>query len=343
MLPNTKILFKTVPIGPATLDTFEIDRAESIDPLTAEIELNTVLVKVGVSWLSLDPYMRGKMRAPETKWYSPAYAIGEPLSGHGVGIVCKSNSPKFNVGDAVSGILPWCSFANLPDTVVKAILTTPKLPHEAYLGILGMPSFTAYVGLIAIGKPKAGETLFVSAAAGAVGQVVGQIGKRLGLHVVGSAGSNEKVSLLTTKLGFDAAFNYNNHVTKDKLNELCPNGIDIYFDNVGGETLDAVLPLMNNHGRIPVCGMISQYNGAKGGDGIQNLLHVVNKRLLIQGFSHSAFLESHHDAFLKWMGEHALDESFVYEATVAEGIESIPEAFVGMMEGRNIGKQLVKL
>ncbi|KAJ3065177.1 hypothetical protein HDU99_004250, partial [Rhizoclosmatium hyalinum] len=223
------------------------------------------------------------------------------------------------------------------------INTTPAhtFTDETWLGRLGMPSFTAYVGLVLIGKPKKGETLFVSAAAGAVGQVVGQIGKRLGLRVVGSAGSDEKVSLLVDKLGFDAAFNYNTSNIKDKLVELCPNGIDIYFENVGGETLDAVLAVMNNHGRIPVCGMISQYNGA--GDGIHNLMQIIGKRILLQGFIQSDWIAEHHDAFLQWMFEHAMDESFIYETTVSEGIESLPEAFLGMMAGKNIGKQLVKV
>ncbi|KAJ3076890.1 hypothetical protein HDU98_010985 [Podochytrium sp. JEL0797] len=339
MPSNTKVLFKQIPAGAATADTFEISKDDSFNPSAVEVGANSVLVQT--SWLSLDPYMKGRMRAPETKSYSPAFELGKPMGGHGVGTVVKSNSPKFAVGDAIVGFLPWMSYAVVPDSMIKAIPATPKLPIEAYLGILGMPSFTAYAGLVAIGKPKAGETLFVSAAAGAVGQVVGQIGKRLGLRVVGSAGSDEKVDLLINKLGFDAAFNYNKFATNDKLAELCPNGIDIYFENVGGATLDAVLLHMNVHGRIPVCGMISQYNGA--GDGIHNLLNIISKRILIQGFLQTDFVPTHHDEFLKWMFEHALDGSFVYETTVAEGIESIPEAFIGMMCGKNIGKQLVKL
>ncbi|KAJ3282138.1 hypothetical protein HDU79_010158 [Rhizoclosmatium sp. JEL0117] len=340
-MPNTSVLFKAIPSGPATLDTFEVSQDASYSFESQELPPNTILVET--KYLSLDPYMRGRMRPAETKSYSAAFELGKPGQGHGTGIVKKSTSSKFKVGDEVLGFLPWNTYSAIPDYLVKPIntTTTHTFTHETWLGRLGMPSFTAYVGLILIGKPKKGETLFVSAAAGAVGQVVGQIGKRLGLRVVGSAGSDEKVSLLVDKLGFDAAFNYNTSNIKDKLVELCPNGIDIYFENVGGETLDAVLAVMNNHGRIPVCGMISQYNGA--GDGIHNLMQIIGKRILLQGFIQSDWVAEHHDAFLQWMFEHAMDESFIYETTVSEGIESLPEAFLGMMAGKNIGKQLVKV
>ncbi|ORY31565.1 NAD(P)-binding protein [Rhizoclosmatium globosum] len=303
-MPNTSVLFKAIPSGPATLDTFEVSQDASFSFESQELPPNTILVET--KYLSLDPYMRGRMRPAETKSYSAAFELGKPGQGHGTGIVKKSTSSKFKVGDEVLGFLPWNTYSAIPDYLVKPIntTTTKTFTHETWLGRLGMPSFTA-------------RTLFVSAAAGAVGQVVGQIGKRLGLRVVGSAGSDEKVSLLVDKLGFDAAFNYNTSNIKDKLVELCPNGIDIYFENVGGETLDAVLAVMNNHGRIPVCGMISQYNGA--GDGIHNLIQIIGKRILLQGFIQS-----------DW-------------TTVSDGIESLPEAFLGMMAGKNIGKQLVKV
>ncbi|KAJ3003947.1 UNVERIFIED_CONTAM: hypothetical protein HDU68_005417 [Siphonaria sp. JEL0065] len=341
-MPNTRVLFKSIPVGAATKDTFDIVHDDSFDVNNQELVPDSVLIKT--TWLSLDPYMRGRMRKPELESYSAAFTVGQPLAGHGVGVVVKSTSTKYKEGDAVLGFLPWASYAVVSAAFVTRKINssdTPALPHETWLGLLGMPSFTAYVGLITIGKPKAGETLFVSAAAGAVGQVVGQIGKRLGLRVVGSCGTDEKVDFLVNKLGFDAAFNYNKHNIRDKLAELCPQGIDIYFENVGGETLDAVLTLMNVGGRIPVCGMISQYNGA--GDGIKNLMQVIPKRILIQGFLQTDFVKDHHEDFLKWMFEHAMDGSFVYEQTVAEGIESLPEAFIGMMAGKNTGKQLVKL
>ncbi|KAJ3074210.1 hypothetical protein HDU98_011867 [Podochytrium sp. JEL0797] len=342
MPSNTEILFKEIPTGAATAqDTFQIVKDDAFDPSSLEVRPDCVLLQA--SWLSLDPYMRGRMRAPEKESYSAPFEVGKPLAGHGIATVLQSNSKKFNIGDVVLGFLPWSNYAVVHEAAIQHAINRPEspaVPQEAWLGILGMPSFTAYSGLVLIGKPKAGETLFVSAAAGAVGQVVGQIGKSLGLRVIGSAGTDEKVDLLLTKFGFDAAFNYNKHIIHEKLAELCPNGIDIYFENVGGETLDAVLPLMNNHGRIPVCGMISQYNGA--GTGIKNLMNVISKRLLIQGFLVSDFTP-HHGEFVKWMFEHAMDGKFVYEMTVAEGIEAMPEAFVGMMAGKNVGKQLVKL
>ncbi|KAJ3119342.1 hypothetical protein HK100_000363 [Physocladia obscura] len=342
---NTKVLFKSVPEGAATVDNFDVvSEPFDLEAASAALTENKVLLKI--TWLSVDPYMRGRMRkADGPKSYSLPFSIGEPFAGHGVGIVVKSKSPKYVEGDAVVGFIPWGNYVTVSGAAITRKINipgVPDLPHETYLGLLGMPSFTAYVGLIVLGKPKAGETLFVSAAAGAVGQVVGQIGKRLGLRVVGSAGSDEKVNLLVTKFGFDAAFNYNKHtVIREKLAELCPNGIDIYFENVGGATLDAVFTLMNVHGRIPMCGMISQYNGA--GYGIKNLGAVISKRITIQGFIQSDYLADHNDAFFKWMFEHGLDGTFAYEQTVANGIENIPNAFIGMMEGKNVGKQLIKL
>ncbi|KAI9324361.1 hypothetical protein BDR26DRAFT_1014831 [Obelidium mucronatum] len=305
-MPNTKVLFRAIPNGPATKDAFDVVRDEHFDVSTQELGPDSILVKT--TWLSLDPYMRGRMRKPEVQSYSPAFAIGQPMGGHGVGVVLKSTSNKYKEGDAILGFLPWVEYAVLPAAQVNRVINKPQdpiLPNETWLGLLGMPSFTAYAGLIVIAKPKAGETLFVSAAAGAVGQVVGQIGKRLGLRVVGSCGTDDKVEYLINKLGFDAAFNYNKHNIHAKLSELCPKGIDIYFENVGGETLDAVLQLMNVHGRIPVCGMISQYNGA--GDGIKNLLSVIPKRILIQGFLQSDYVAEHHEEFLKWMFANAMD------------------------------------
>ncbi|KAJ3105423.1 hypothetical protein HK100_003897 [Physocladia obscura] len=343
MTTNTKVLFKSIPEGAANLANFEVvSEPFNIQTAAAALQPNSVLIKV--TWLSVDPYMRGRMRKPEVASYSAAFTLGQPFMGHGVGIVVKSTSEKFAEGDVVLGILPWGNYVSVPEAAITRKINTadaPDLPHETYLGLLGMPSFTAYAGLVVLGKPKAGETLFVSAAAGAVGQVVGQIGKRFGLRVVGSCGTDEKVDHLVNRLGFDAAFNYNKHPIREKLAELCPNGIDIYFENVGGETLEAVLTLMNVHGRIPVCGMISQYDGA--GYGVKNLFSVISKRITLQGFLVSDFYADHHDAFLKWMFEHGLDGTFFYEQTVANGIENVPAAFIGMMDGKNIGKQLIKL
>ncbi|KAI8615990.1 hypothetical protein BC830DRAFT_1063832 [Chytriomyces sp. MP71] len=340
-MPNTSVCFKAIPNGPATDDTFEVKHDVAFTVETAEVQAQHVLVKL--QWISLDPYMRGRMRSAEVKSYSAPFAIGQPMVGHALGEVVKSASDKYKVGDVVLGFFKWQQYAMVHEAAITRVLNAPGAPAltpETYLGLLGMPSFTAYVGLVAIGKPKEGETLFVSAAAGAVGQVVGQIGKRLGLRVVGSAGTDDKVDYLISKLGFDAAFNYNKHNILEKLTELCPNGIDIYFENVGGETLEAAITLANNHARFPVCGMISQYHGAN--YHVKNLMQIIQKRILIQGFLQSDWLPTHGNEFMEWMFAHALDGKFVYESTIAEGIESIPRAFIGMMEGKNTGKQLVK-
>ena len=203
-----------------------------------------------------------------------------------------------------------------------------------------MPSFTAWWALTNIGKPKQGETLYVSAASGAVGQIVGQIGKKMGLRVVGSAGSDENVALLVDKLGYDSAFNYKTCDILEELKLSCPNGIDINFENVGGKMLDMVLTQMNNFGRIPLCGLISQYDGDV--YPIKNFSPVLWKRLTIQGFIISEHWDEY-SKFLEFMMEFVKDEKFHYEVTITNGLESLPDAFIGMMNGKNVGKALVKV
>jgi NADPH-dependent curcumin reductase CurA len=287
------------------------------------------------------------MRSPEIQSYSSAFELNKPMTGGGVAEVVQSNSSKVKVGDVVVAFIDWANYTVVHEKAISQVVDQEKFksfPLHAWVGLLGMPSFTAYVGLVKIGTPKKGETLYVSAAAGAVGQVVGQIGKRLGLRVVGSAGSDDKVSSLVENLGYDAAFNYKTQPIAETLRKLCPNGIDIYFENVGGEMLDIVLTQMNQNGRIPVCGMISQYNKAGSGEeeyGVKNLINVLSKRLLMQGFIIGDHYH-HYPEFLEFMVKNTADGKFVYETTIEKGIENAPKAFIGLLEGKNKGKQLLE-
>jgi NADPH-dependent curcumin reductase CurA len=256
--------------------------------------------------------------------------------------VAESNNERFAAGDYVTGMLGWEQFSLAKGGAGLVKVDATAAPLSYYLGVLGMPGMTAYVGLLDIGRPKEGETVYVSAAAGAVGQIVGQIARLKGARVVGSAGSDDKVAWLTGEAGYDAAFNYK---TAGSLAETlaghCPKGIDVYFENVGGRMLDAVLTKMNLRGRIVACGMISQYNLERP-EGVHNLMAVVAQRLLIQGF----IVSDHYDQrsrFLQEMGGWLRAGQVKYREDVAEGIENAPAAFIGMLKGRNFGKQVVKL
>ncbi|KAF8935729.1 hypothetical protein BGZ47_009797 [Haplosporangium gracile] len=271
------------------------------------------------------------------------------MNGYGVAEVIESKNADFPKGTLVSGTTGWEQYSVIPEAFAKQLRVLPKdartskkIPLSAWVGVLGMPGFTAYSSLKIIGQPKAGETIFVSAAAGAVGQLVGQMAKKLGLRVVGSAGSDDKVDYLLKELKFDAAFNYKKNGTiLENLKRAAPEGIDIYFENVGGETLEAALECMNTHGRIIVCGMISQYNTTKP-YGIRNLGHIVAKRIVMQGFIASDFV-GESETFAKDVGSWLTNREIIYREDVAEGIEASPEAFIGMLKGKNFGKQVVKL
>ncbi|CAG8547485.1 12520_t:CDS:2, partial [Dentiscutata heterogama] len=242
----------------------------------------------------------------------------------------------------------WEEYTHIPANATSGIESLAKeiansnAPKSYFLGILGMPGMSAYVGLNKIGKPKKGETIFITAASGAVGQVVGQIAKIKGLRVIGSAGDDSKIKYLEEELNFDGAFNYKTCNTDEKLRELCPNGIDIYFDNVGGETLETVLNHLNIFGRVVACGMISQYN-TKTPYGIKNLMQVVGKRLLIQGFIVSDHYQEMSESFQKEMGEWLKQGKLKYKEDIVEGIQNAPEAFVNMLTGKNFGKMVIKI
>jgi hypothetical protein len=291
-------------------------------------------------YLSLDPYMRGRMN--DRPSYAPPVKLGEVMVGGVVGKVIQSKHASFPEGAIVEGRFGWQEYAVSDGKDVRAI--DPAIaPISTALGILGMPGFTAYFGLLDICNPRPGETVLVCSAAGAVGSVVGQIAKIKGCRVFGAAGSDEKINYVTQELGFDAAFNYKR---KDDymqaLKEMCPAGIDVYFDNVGGPLTDAVFLTMSVGARIAVCGQISQYNLEKPEMGPRLLWNLIVKRAKVQGFLVFDFAERYQEA-LQQLAEWLRAGKLKYRETVACGIENAPKAFIGMLRGQNIGKQLVQI
>ena len=320
------------PVGFPKDSDFELIEVTLADPGAGELVVRNL-------WMSVDPYMRGRMN--DVKSYTPPFALGEAMQGGAIGRVEASNNPQFKVGDYVQHGLGWREYFISNGQGLGKIDVSIASP-EAYMSVLGGTGFTAYVGLLDLGQPKPGETVFVSAAAGAVGSIVGQIAKIKGCRVVGSAGSDEKVALLTGKLGFDAAFNYKTSDLEEALTRTCPDGIDVYFENVGGDHLQAALNHMNPFGRIPACGMISQYNNSEPMPGPNNLSTVVRQRLTIRGF----ILSDHaarRPAFLADMSQWLREGKVKSEETVVQGIENAASAFMGLLRGENTGKMLVKL
>ena len=320
------------PVGFPKDSDFQLTESTLAEPGEGEVLVRNL-------YMSVDPYMRGRMN--DVKSYSPPFKLGEPLEGGAVGRVERSRNPNFKEGDIVGNNLGWRE-AFVSDGRGLARIDAKAAPTTAYLGVLGGTGLTAYVGLLDIGKPKPGETVFVSAAAGAVGSIAGQIARIKGCRVVGSAGSREKVDFLVNELGFDAAINYREDNLDQALAAHCPNGIDVYFDNVGGDHLQAALGLMNAFGRVSACGMISQYNNAQPVPGPNNLTNIVRNRLLVQGFIISDHLDRR-AAFLVDMGAWLREAKIKHRETVVEGLENAPRAFMGLLQGENTGKMLVKL
>lgn len=291
-------------------------------------------------YLSCDPYTRLRMR--NRAFFTDNLTPGSVITSRGVSKVVISNHPDFKEDDLVMGYIGWEEYSIIPGANGLHKIGDTDLPISYYLGVLGMPGFTAYVGFYEVGSPKAGEKVFVSAASGAVGQLVGQFAKLHGCYVVGSAGSKQKVELLKNKLGFDDAFNYKEEPDLTAaLKRYLPNGIDIYFENVGGEMLAAVLENMNNHGRIAACGMISQYN-LEEGQGIKNLTYVVAKRIRMEGFVILDYW-GRYPEFVEKVKGYLKEGKITYLEDIAEGLENAPAALVGLFEGKNIGKQVVRI
>jgi leukotriene B4 12-hydroxydehydrogenase/15-oxo-prostaglandin 13-reductase len=297
-------------------------------------------VLVRTIYLSVDPYMRGRISGIAS--YAAPVNIGDVMVGGAVGRVVESHDSKFGKGEIVEGFLGWQDYAAVAGKDLRKI--DPALaPISTAVGVLGMPGLTAYFGLLDICHPKAGETVVVSGAAGAVGSLVGQIAGIIGCRVVGIAGEDRKVDYVTRELGFDAAFNYKK--TEDyyeKLKELCPNGIDVYFDNVGGAITDAVLRLINTRARISLCGQISQYNLEKPEMGPRLLGMLLVRQAKMEGFLVFQFADKYVEGLTqmaKWIREGKLK----YKETITLGLENAPAAFIGMLHGENLGKQLVKV
>ena len=332
---NKQILLAARPTGFPKPTDFRLVESPAPEPAAGEF-------LVGISYLSVDPYMRGRMNAARS--YADPQKLDEVMGGGAVGKVLASRNPGFAEGEFVVGFFGWQQYAISDGRGVMKV--DPGLaPISAYLGVLGMPGMTAYFGLLDICAPRSGETVLVSGAAGAVGSAVGQIAKIHGCRVVGIAGRDDKIRWITEELGFDAAFNYKTEAKPyEKLKELCPAGIDCYFDNVGGAISDAAFPLMNTKGRVSVCGQISLYNLDKPDTGPRLLpLWARGSGLLkVQGFLIFQYANRYGEALpqlARWFHEGRLK----YRETVAEGIENAVSAFLGMLHGENIGKQLVKI
>ena len=325
------VVLKRRPKGEPEAGDFEIIESTIPDPEPGQVVTRTI-------WLSIDPYMRGRLREEQT--YAVAIQIGEVMTGETVGEVIASAAPGFAVGDIVVGSRGWQSHSVTPAKQLTKI-AKGSAPLSTYLGVLGMPGATAYAGVTEICKPKAGETFVVSAASGAVGSVAGQLAKRAGARVVGIAGGSEKCLWVQDSLGYDDCVDHRSLDLRRELLAACPNGIDGYFENVGGAVQAAVFEQLNPFARVAMCGMVSQYNEAVMPPG-PNLGFVVGKRILIQGF----IVSDRPERMTEWraMAEPLIaDGSLVYREDVIEGLENAPDALAGILGGRNFGKLLIRV
>jgi hypothetical protein len=327
---NVQVRLRNRPQGWPQLTDFDI--VESSLPQVGDGEL-----LLRHRWLSLDPYMRGRMNdAPS---YVPPVALGDVMCGEVIAEVLESNNERFAVGDRVYGDLGWQQYSVRHGKTVRKV--DPRVPESANLGAVGMPGVTACVGLLVIGQTQAGQTVVVSGAMGAVGSMVGQIAKIKGCRAVGIAGGPEKCRIVTAELGFDACIDYKAADFREQLKAATPQGVDVYFDNVGGEISDTLLTRMNDFGRVSVCGLISHYNETEAYR-MKNMRLILVKRLKMQGF----IVFDHRDYYptaLKELAQWVAEGKIRYRETIAEGLRAAPEAFIGMLRGANIGKQLVRL
>ncbi|QHS23204.1 NADP-dependent oxidoreductase [Virgibacillus sp. MSP4-1] len=334
-MKNEQILLKSRPEGTPAEDNFEIKEAEVPELSEGQVLIHSL-------YISVDPYMRGRMST--AKSYIEPFKVDEVISGGVVGEVVESKSDKLKAGDKVTGMLGWQRYNAVSASQVRKV-DEQLAPLSAYLGILGTTGLTAYFGLLDIGQPKEGETVVISGAAGAVGMAVGQIAKMKGTRVVGIAGSDKKTEYLEKELGFDATINYKTTENIYKaVKKACPNGVDVYFDNVGGPISDAVTSLLNDFARVPVCGAISSYNitslSEDMGPRIQPKL--IKTRALMKGFIVSDYAPRFKEA-ARDLGQWLSEGKLKYEETIVEGFENVPQAFIGLFKGENLGKQIVKV
>jgi NADPH-dependent curcumin reductase len=330
-MTNRQVRLQRRPSGAPTPDDFSI-----VDSPAPTVEDGHVLRRT--IYLSLDPYMRGRMS--DARSYAKPVAVGDVMVGGTVSQIIESRHSSFKPGDFVAGTDGWQEYASSPPTTLRR-LDPAAAPISTAIGVLGMPGLTAYVGLLDIGQAKSGETVVVSAASGAVGSVVGQLARLKGCRAVGVAGSKEKCEYLTGELGFHAAVNHRDPDLRGALTAACPNGIDVYFENVGGVVLEAVLGLINRGARIPLCGMVSQYNVRPLPPG-PNLIPLLTYRARIQGF----LVSDHYDrfeAFLREVGPWVRSGELRYREDIVDGLDSAPQALIGLLEGKNFGKLLVRV
>jgi len=327
-----QIILTSRPRGVPTLDNFAFERV-----LLPDMHQDEVLLQ-GL-YYSVDPYMRGRMN--DRKSYVAPFVVGQPMEGGVVAKVLDSKSDNFKPGDLVTAGLPWRVLNIVPSIWLQKIDIT-HVPASYYLGILGMPGLTAYIGLLDIGKPKAGETVVVSAAAGAVGIIVGQIAKIQGCRVIGIAGSDEKSRLLKEEFGFDEAVNYKSTSNlKAVISHLCPGGVDVYFDNVGGEISDAVIRNINFDARIPLCGQISIYNSSEYPRGPRLQPMLLSRSALMQGFIVSNYQFRYPEA-IQQLNQWLNDGLLKYTETIVHGFDQLPNALLGLFKGDNTGKMIVE-
>lgn len=329
---NRQITLAARPANYPTESDFNLIESPVPQPGEGEVLVRTI-------WLSLDPYQRGRMRANHP--YATPMDLGQVIVGGVVGRIVQSRTPTFKVGEIVEGPLGWQEFAVSDGGNLRRV--DPGLgPLSTALGVLGMPGMTAYFGFLEIGRPRPGETVVVSAASGAVGQLVGQIAKNMGCHTIGIAGTAEKIEYIKDELGFDAGINYKTENVDAALTKVCPLGVDVYFDNVGGAITDAVFDHLNLGARISICGSISQYNQDEPEPGPRKMGLLVGKQARAEGFLVGQFKDRHEvgrQRLAGWIKEGRIK----YREDVVEGLENAPLAFIGLMQGRNFGKLLVKV
>jgi len=328
-MENRRVVLASRPAGWVSEDNFRIEAAPLPKPGEGEVLVKNL-------WLSLDPYMRGRMS--DAKSYVKGVDLGELMVGQTVGEVVESKNPKFKKGDHVLTQLGWQLFGATSDI---SRVDGARAPLSYYLGVLGMPGMTAYFGLKELGQPKAGETVVVSAASGAVGSVVGQLAKIWGCRVVGIAGGKQKCHYVTKELGFDACVDYKAGNLYQDLKAACPKGVDVVFENVGGEILDTLLRQMNLFSRIVVCGLIAEYNATEP-YGYKNLRAILVNRIRVQGMIVFDWKERYGEA-LKALAGHLAEGKLKYRESVVEGLENAPKGLIALLKGGNFGKQLVKL
>ncbi len=330
---NTQIRLASRPSGWVTTDNFSVTEEPVARPGDGEVLVRNI-------FMSVDPYMRGRMN--DVKSYIPPFEVGGVLQAGVVGRVVESRFDGIEEGDHVMGMLGWENYSVSDGRLLRKIPAGPA-PLSYHLGILGMPGMTAYVGLMKIAEAKQGDNVFVTAASGAVGSVVGQLAKIHGCHVAGSAGSDDKVALLQDEFGYDAGFNYKTSESLgDSVAETCPEGVDVLFENVGGEIFEAVLWNMRDYGRVALCGMIADYNMEDPQPGPRGMILIVGRRLTIRGFivtDHPKWCEEYVIKAAGWLQEGKLQ----YRESIAEGVRNAPQAFIDLLKGQNVGKQIVQL